>query len=413
MGKPSILFVNQHYYPAFVAAGQQLTDLAEHLAAAGMDVHVLCGRSGYEDESRDAPKEEVHEGVRIHRLGMADLGRKSYLARTTDYATFYLQVLARVLAGRRYDYVIVLTTPPLLGLVGAMARRLRGQRYGIWSMDLHPDAEEALGLLRSDQGLTRLLHRLNNTGYRNADFVVDLGYWMKQRLLRKGVPAGRLHTLPTWNKKDEVCPVPRAENPLVRELGLEDKFVVMYSGNAGLVHRFDEVTAAMQQLKAHPHLFFLFAGGGPRRKDVEAFARANDIRNFRYLSYFPREQLKYSLSLGDVHLLTLREDMAGIAVPSKLYGIMASGRPVVMVGPRASEPAETIAEAEVGFVVDPAEHPGQGGQRLAGHLLQLYEDPALRAALGARAYDVYLERFEQQVVCRAWADLLRRLLGKR
>ena len=411
--KPSLLFVNQHYYPDFASTGQHLTDLAEYLAAAGYDVSVLCSQGKYLAGSLEVPKEEVHNGVRIHRVRATAFGRGSHLGRLVDYASFYLQALARALGTRHYDYVVTLTTPPLLGFAGAVLKKLRGHRYGIWSMDLHPDAEEAVGMLREGSPLSRLLHALNDAGYRNADFVVDLGAYMKRRLEAKGVRPDRLHTIPVWSKKDEVEPLPQEENPLLDEWGLRDKCVVMYSGNAGLAHRFDEVLAAMHTLQNHPELFFLFIGAGPRRKEIEDFAARHGIENFRYLDYLPREQLRYSLSAASVHLLTLRDDMAGIAVPGKLYGIMAAGRPVAMVGPEASEPAQTIQNGDIGFVVDPERQGRAATTRLVEGLLKLCGDAALREEQGARARAAFLRSYEQEVACEMWDEMFERLGGGR
>ena len=407
----SLLFVNQHYWPDVASTGQLLTDLAEHLAAEGHDVRVLCSRGKYLSGTLDLPKRETRNGVALRRLDATSFGRSTHLGRLADYASFYVQALWRIARDRPVDRVIFLTTPPLLATTGWLLRKTLGQRYGIWSMDLHPGAEEAAGMLREDQLLTRLLRALNRAGYRNADFVVDLGTRMKARLRKQGIPAERLHTIPVWNKKDEVYPVPPEENPLRSELGLEDKFVVMYSGNAGLVHRFEEVLGAMRRLADHPDVYFLFVGGGPRRAAIEAFAEDHRLSNFRYLDYFPRPQIKYSLSLADVHLLTLRDRAAGVSVPCKLYGIMAAGRPVVMVGPHASEPGQTITQHDVGRVIDPAAANGEKAatDRLTDTLLALYDDETERRALGRRGRTVFLKDYEREVACQQWTDLIDRI----
>lgn len=402
---PSILFINQHYWPDFASTAQHLTDLSEYLAAEGFDVHVLCSRGHYLSGSMDVPAEETHNGVHIHRVRATAFGRDTILGRLTDYASFYTSTLARVLAGRSYDYIVTLTTPPLLPLVGTVARALRGQAYGVWSMDLHPDAEVATGMLRDDGVPARLLHALNDAGYRNADFVVDLGTYMKRRIYRKGVPDARLHTIPVWNRKDEIYPIAHEDNPLRSELGLESKFVVMYSGNAGRAHRFDEVLSVMERLDGHPDIEFVFVGEGPQRERIENFADEKSLSNFRYLPYFPREDLRYSLPMADVHLMTLREEMAGIAVPGKLYGIMAAGRPALMVGPEASESGETIQGYDAGHVVDPSRE-ADPEQTLYDSVLRLYSDDEERRRLGKNGRQAFLETFERDVCCREWGGLL-------
>jgi colanic acid biosynthesis glycosyl transferase WcaI len=404
---PSVLFVNKHYWPDVAATGQQLTDLAEYLAADGFEVHVLTGAGRYVSGALAAPRREVRNGVTVHRVRGTAFGRGTTLGRLADYASFYVSALARVVGGRRFDRVVVLTTPPLLSTLGAVARRLRGRRYGVWSMDLHPDAEEALGMLRPGRPLARALHALNDRGYRDADFVVDLGAYMKARIARKGARPERLHTISVWGSRDEVRPVAPEDNGLRHELGLDGAFVVMYSGNAGLAHRFDEVVEAAHRLRDHPTVRFVFVGDGPRRGEIEAATAG--LPHVRYLDYFPRERLDESLSLGDVHLLTLRDDMAGIAVPSKLFGIMAAARPVVMVGPEASEPAEVIRRTGIGAVV--STQPG-GGERLAGVLEEMAADPSAASAAGVVAREAFLAEYECEVCCAAWSDLLSDQAGR-
>lgn len=410
--KPSLLFVNQHYAPDLASTGQHLTDLAEHLAAEGFEVHVLCSRGHYLSGEMDVPAEETRNGVEVRRVGTTAFGRDSQLGRMADYASFYVQVLWHLLTGPDYDRVVTLTTPPLLPVAAALAWVLRSRSYGIWSMDLHPEAEAAIGMIKPGGFLDRALRGLADWSYRKADFVVDLGSYMKGRIRDKDVPAESLHTIPVWNKKDEVYPVPPEENPLMEEVGLDDKFVVMYSGNAGLGHRFEEVLGAMKHFDGHPEIHFLFVGSGPRKDQILGFAERQDLSNFEYLPYFPREQIKYSLSLADVHLLTLRDSFAGIAVPGKLYGILAAGRPVLMVGPNSSDSAETIRRHEVGTVVDPQRNGDKSPtNRFIEVVRSYYERPGLRREVGERGREVFREHFEQEECCDQWAELLRAETG--
>lgn len=408
--RPRLLFVNQHYWPDVASTGQHLTDLAEHCAARGFDVTVLCGKAKYLSGDLDAPARETRNGVQIRRLATTSFGRAKTIGRLADYAGFYLGVLRHLLTGPRDDLTVVLTTPPLLSYAASLAHKLRGRRYAIWSMDLHPDAEVALGMLKEDSVAARRLHALNSAGYRGADLVVDLGFVMKERIEAKGVRPERLVTIPVWSDGEEIYPVAPADNPVRRQLGLDPaRLVVMYSGNAGLAHRFDEALEAMRRFKDDDRFFFLFVGGGPRRAEIEAFIAEHGIQNALYRGYFPREQLAESLSAGDVHLLTLRDDMAGIAVPGKLYGVMAAGRPTVVVGPMRSEPARTVTEAQAGTVVDPAA--GGAADALESALRAYADDPEARRAAGARARAWFSEAYDRPILCEIWAQTLADHLG--
>ena len=403
--RPSILFVNQFYWPDVAATAQMLTDLTEHLAADGYDVHVLAGVGAYDETTAGGAGAEVRRGVTIHRIRTTRFGRGRHVGRVADYATFYLGALRHVLR-RRYDLVVTLTTPPMLPVLGAAMRRLRGVPYGVWSMDLHPEAEIALGMLAPDSAAARALHAAGDRGYGRASFVVALGPHMARRITARGVAPERVREISVWGGRDEVQPIAPEDNPLRAELGLEGRFVVMYSGNAGLAHRFDEVEAAMEALRDDDRIAFVVAGGGPRRPELEAFAAERGLGNVRFLDYFPRARLAEALSLADVHLLTLRPDMAGIAVPSKLFGAMAAGRPTAVVAPAASEPAEIVSAHGAGFVIEP----GEAG--LADRLRALADDPGEAAKMGAAAREAFLQAYEREVCCRAWGDLLAEHVGR-
>jgi glycosyltransferase involved in cell wall biosynthesis len=401
----SLLFVNQHYYPDVASTGQHLTDLAEYLVRQGWSVEVVAAQGKYLAGRMPAPAREERNGVTIHRLRTASFGRSRHFGRIADYASFYVQVLVRLLFGRRHTGVVFLTTPPLLGLVGAIVKLLRGQRYGIWSMDLHPHAEIASGMLDAKSFAGRVLSAANAFGYRQADLVIDLGRYMKERIVAMGVRPDRCHTVHVWSDAREIVPTPREENPLIDRLGLRDKFVVMYSGNAGIVHDFRDILDAMRRLRDDARIHFLFVGDGPRRAEIEAYVREHDIRNFEYRGYFAREELRYSLSIADAHLVSLREPFVGISVPGKLYGIMAAGRPAIFVGPSRCESAEAVVATECGVVIDPSTRTGAG--QLVETLRTWSTDPAAVRALGARGRAAFEALFERERNCLEFAEVLR------
>ena len=406
--KPSILFVNQHYWPDVAATGQILSDLAEHLVGKGFDVGVLCSQGAYEGGRLDAPPREIRRGVRVTRLRSPALGRRSHIDRLLEYLAFLAQVAARLTIGRRQDLVVLLTTPSMLPVSGWVAGLLRGCRYAVWSMDVHPEVEVALGIL--PRWIARALEPLDRASHRRAEFVVALGPRMKERLVDKGVAESAIRTIPVWSHDVEPDGAGRRGNALARELGIRDEFVVMYSGNAGLAHRFEEVLQAMDRLADDTEMEFVFVGGGPRKGEI--LARAGGNRNFRYLDYRPRRDLADSLTLADVHLLTLRGDMAGLVVPVKLYGIMAAGRPVVMIGPRRSESGRTIEEVGIGHVIDPDEESSSATELLVDTLRALRADPEGRRRMGERARDAFRARFERGICCAEWERVIREAIER-
>jgi glycosyltransferase involved in cell wall biosynthesis len=396
-----ILFINQYYWPDHASTAQHLSDLAETLAEKGYACEVLCSRGGYKPGAPRLPETEVRRGVRIHRVGATALGRRSTVARMTDYLSFYARALTRALTLPRYDVVVTLTTPPIVGLIGTILQRLKGSRHVAWLMDLHPDASLALGRMSPRNPFVAALRWLSDMVCRRADNVVVLGSYMADRILAKRVRPSRLVTIPVWSRADEIRPVEPAESPLRRELGLEDAFVAMYSGNLGLAHDFDAFLEAARRLRGRADIVFVFAGDGPRMGEVRAAKAESGLANIRILEYVPRDRLSTSLSLADVHLVSMRREMTGIVVPGKLYGILASGRPALFVGPEHCESADTIRQAECGltFRQDDASGVVEALERLA-------DDRALARTMGERGRAAFLADFEREGCCERWAAVI-------
>jgi len=399
-----VLLVNQYYWPDHASTAQHLADLAESLAAQGYECHVLSSQSRYQPGEPTPDRYELYQGVHIHRVPATSLGRRGTWARMTDYLSFYAAAAIMALALPRFDVIVTLTTPPIIGLIGTLLAALKGTRHVYWSMDLHPDASLALGRMSPRRSIVRFLSWLSALVYRRADRVVVLGPYMADRIALKNVQLDRIVTIPVWSRRDEIYPIPRGTNPLRKALGLADKFVVMYSGNLGLAHSFDEFLAAALLLRERTDIVLLFVGGGPRLAEVQAAVARDGLSNVRVLDYVSRSQLHVSLATADAHLISMRSEMTGIVVPGKLYGAMASGRPAIFVGPEHCESADTIREAGCGFTISPGQT-----ESLVAAIELLAGDLSLARRMGERGRSAFLARFEQRLCCHRWARLIAEL----
>jgi glycosyltransferase involved in cell wall biosynthesis len=402
-----LLFINQYYWPDHASTAQHLTDLAESLAQRGYECHVLCAQGRYQPGQPKPTASEVRRGVHIHRVPATSLGRKSTLTRMADYLSFYARALVASARMPRFDAVVTLTTPPIIGLVGTLLRKFKGTPHVCWSMDLHPDASLALKRLSLRNPVVRGLAWLSDSVCRQADRVVVLGPYMADRILSKGVRADRVATIPVWSRRDEIFPVEHARNPLRKHLGLGDAFVAMYSGNLGLAHSFEEFLEAARRLRDRDDIVFLFVGGGPRLRDVREAKDRDELGNLRLLDYVPRAELHHSLSAADVHLISMRPEMRGIVVPGKLYGAMAAGRPALFVGPAHCESADTIRRAGCGFTIAHGDAEG-----VAEAITRLAADPNLACQMGRKGRISFLAGHERNLCCYQWQDLIRGVVSR-
>ncbi|MCA9284796.1 MAG: glycosyltransferase family 4 protein [Phycisphaerales bacterium] len=401
-----VLLINQVFHPDVAATAQHAHDLARHLVAHGHEVEVIASRSLYGSTGAMLPRHEVVDGIEVNRVGRSIFGKAGLAARAADFALFYAAAALKSLRVRRPDVVVCFTTPPFIALLGWALRGLRGCRFVYWVMDLYPDLPIACGAMRENGLLARILERVNRFCLRHADRVVVLGRCMLERVRDKGVDHGQVVHIGVWSDQAEVKPIERSANPYRVEWNLGDRFVVMYSGNFGLGHDVRTMCQAAERLQGDDRIRFVFAGGGKRKAEVEAFVREHRLANAVLAPYQPRERLDASLSCADLHLVSLSEGVEGIMVPCKLFGAMAAGRPTVFIGHPSSEIARVLEEHGAGAAVRQGDVEG-----LVATIASLVEDGERRRAMGARARTALGAAYDRDAACERWRILLEETVG--
>lgn len=346
------LLLNQFYPPDVAPTGKYLHDLAKVLVRRGHEVQVWCSRCSYDGRQRFVPRETV-DGVMVRRLRATGFGRRGFIGKIFDYASFYSALLGALLFSRwQPDVILSLTTPPYLGLLGKIGARRHRCHHAHWIMDLYPDV---LFAQRKSGGLgAALLRLLTRCQMQGAKCVMTLGPTMADKLSvyqRNEVSTRRfLRWMPLWSDA-ALTPWPEQQpNALRHDRGWNQEVVFLYSGNMGVGHRFQEFLEAARRLgRTGPR--WVFAGGGKRRAEIENFARQHPEAGIQLLDYAPAALLREHLSAADVHLASLDSNWQGLMAPSKLQGSFAVGRPVLFVGSRSSETAQWIIQSGGGWVV--------------------------------------------------------------
>lgn len=380
-----------------------MTDLAESLVGRGFEVTALAGRGRYNGGGRLPPRGE-RGGVRIERAWATSFGKGAVAGRLADYFTFYLGAAWKLLTLPRHDVVMALTTPPLIGLLALLACRLKGMKMAALVQDVYPDVGVALGTFKEGSLATRLLDRLNRIVLAGADRVIVLGECMRERVVGKVGHAAedRVDVIHNWADGEKIRPLGEGErNAFAEEHGLHDRFVVQFSGNLGRVNDFETPLEAARLLKDREDVLFLFVGDGARASEIREFVHGHGLTNVKLLPYQPRETLLYSLAAGHAHLVTLAEGLAGLSVPSKTYGILAAGRPVLFVGDTRSDVARLVKEHRCGEVVAVGD-----ARRLADVISAWADDPASAARMGREARALFLRRFDRRHAVDAYAASL-------
>jgi colanic acid biosynthesis glycosyl transferase WcaI len=406
-GPMKVLLLNQVFWPDVAATAQHGHDLGRYLVQRGECVTALASRSLYSETGKSLPREDSVDGIRIVRAGESVFGKRGLASRAFDFVSFYLASMWKAVWLPRQDVVVCFTTPPFIAFVGILLRWLKGTKVVCWTMDLYPDVPVAAGVLRRGSLAHAVFEAVDRFCLKRADRVVVLGRCMRERVLSRGIDSSNIEVINVWADDQEVTMRPTEVNGLRASWSVGDRFIVEYSGNFGIGHDGEAIYGAMDALRRDDGLRWVVVGGGKKRQEMETFVREHAISNAVLKPYQPRDRLGELLALGDVHLVTIADGFEGLLVPSKFYGVLAAGRPVLYVGPRNSEVADVIESTACGMVI------GQGDATgLIRAIAELRRDPAMVSAMGERARTVFEREYTRDRACGRWHELLRRIDGR-
>lgn len=407
-GSTRVLFLNRSYWPDAEATGQLLTELCEDLAAGDFTVGVVAGQPNQNPGNVAFRRSgtEVRNGVSIHRVRHTRMRKSWILGRVINLLTYLFTSALRSLRVGRADVIVVETDPPLLCYLGVLLSVWHRAKLIVYLQDIYPDIAVELGKLRRGL-LYRFLHRTMYGAYRRADQVVVLSEDMRDRLLGQGVLAERIAVVPNWVDTRVVHPV-KESNALRDGEGWGSDFVVMYSGNLGLSQRLEHLIDAAGMLRDDPGIRFVFIGDGATKSSLVARVRDKGLSNVTFLAYRPKEALAESLSAADVHVVVLDPALSGCMMPSKIYGILASGTAVLVAADERCELSRMVGEHGIGRSV-----PFGDPVALAESIRWFRRSPSERQDMGRRARDVAVDRYDRRHVTPMFGDILRGVAGTR
>jgi colanic acid biosynthesis glycosyl transferase WcaI len=403
---PKVLLVEQYFFPEGWGGAEIPRDIAVALREAGFAVDVLCSKDQYVPMRKEESADPAARGVRIFRVPRILPGNVHRL-KSVRILWFCLYALPRLLLHRGVDLYITQTNPLLIVPTAALAAFLRRKPLLIIAQDLYPEALFVSGAASASSLSGRLLTRLFAWSYRRAECVVALGPVMRQRIVEKGVAPERIRVISNWATGD-LQSIGDRENPLRKEWGLGERFVVLYSGNLGLGHEFRTLLEGVRRartLGADIHVVFI--GGGTRLLETCRLVSALDLEDrVTFKGFVPAEFLPFSLGLADLAVVTLRQGFEGVIVPSKVLGYMARAIPILYVGPDG-DVAQMIRDAECGDCCLPGDSEGVG---LA--LRRASSERTLLRRWGDNAQRCYATRYTRRAGLDQYVDVVQRVLTR-
>ncbi|MEM2368284.1 MAG: glycosyltransferase family 4 protein [Candidatus Bathyarchaeia archaeon] len=392
-----VLVLNQYFPPDTAATAKMVAALVEFLSRH-FKVTVLAGRPSYNPTERHPFylwRREKHHVVMVERVGSTTLPRHRMRWRLSNYLSYLALALPRALTIPT-DVLIAMTDPPIVCLIGAIVAALRKCPFIYNIRDLHPDMAIAAGLISSGP-LTECWEKLHRWVMKRANWVVVLGEDMKERVKAKGVPQEKIVII-----RDGV-PIPHklppSDHPLVREIRCGFNFVAMHAGNIGFYGAWETLILATREL-GDRNFGLIFVGDGAFKERLVQIASANNIPNIRFLPFRPKEEVPFVLISPDIHIVTLRKGMEGLVVPSKLYPILAMGKPVLVVASEESDAARIVKRTGCGLVADP-----DSPSSVADVLRWAKRNKGVLWEMGQRAREIALE-FSEEVQFQKFVHLI-------
>ncbi len=404
---PKVLVLCQLFYPELVSTGQTLTELCEELVQLGINVEVICGPQTILNRDKRTPKHIRHKGIDIRRVWGTKFPKLNLIGRILNQLTFAVSVFFYLLLHRPRKPILVLTNPPFLAVSCAILRALKiGGPYVYLVFDVYPDTAVQLGVLKENGLLSRCWERFNAFVFRHASAIVVIGRCMQDVIKQKAKKFGlklddKLHHISVWSDDKLISSASEQENPLRKKWNLEDKFVVGYFGNMGRFHDMETIIRSAKILKDNEDICFLFVGEGHKKQTTMEYATMHNLQNCQFQTYVAREDLGHLMQLADLGIVSLQEGQEGLSVPSKTFGLMAAGVPIIVVMSAESEIARIVKEESCGTLIKPSEK-----KMLANSILQLYNDRGQLEQMSTNALKAINEKYNLSKVSRRYFDLI-------
>jgi len=392
---PDLVIVCQVFYPELISTGQTLTELVEELAKRGLRITVIAAQPTLLKDSPQAPRVMQHNGINILRTWSTRLPKTNFVGKLVNLTTFFATASFTVLARYRKAQLLLLTNPPYLPLLGWFCWLIRRQPFGVVMFDIMPEQAELLGFIHPNGWLARAWRCFNKLWYRRAAYAIVLSRDMLEGALQNAnlrgpeaeAPArAKTHIIHVWSDDRLINPQLKSASTEAARLGVQERFVVQYSGNHGRFHDLESLLKLAASFDSADGFVFQFIGEGQKKQLVEE--QLGSHPHFYSSSYVAKELLADSLAMADLGVVAQMPGQERVCYPSKLLGIMAAGRATLAICPTDCEMARMIREQELGFVVP-------NGDLMAGRLalLEARANPDRIRRMGEKAARHLRKRF--------------------
>lgn len=402
--KKDILFLLQFFYPEYVSSATLPFDTASRLTEEGYSVDVLCGYPHEYADGTEVPFKETVQGVNIHRVRYLQPDRKKALGRIVNYLSLTTAMALRLFSMRKYEAIIVYSNPPILPLVASVASKLFQCKTVFVAYDLYPEIALRTNFLSENGIVTKLMNFINKSVYKNSSAVVALSSEMKEYIIaNRNISAEKVHVIPNWFKDEYQTESDGDKNRFASVVN--GRFTVGYFGNMGIAQDMEPLKEAIRYYKNDADVCFLLSGHGSKHSEIKAMIDNEKIENAYLYGFLKGQEYLNALDASDCAIVSLEKGLTGLCVPSKTYGYMMQGLPIVAI----MEDSDIVRDVQkgAGYYVE-----GNSSDSLIKVIAEAKNNPDACKTKGKAGREIYLKNYTPERCLEKYVQLMKAVLGK-
>lgn len=411
MGKKDILFLCQYFYPEYVSSATLPYDTAKALVKAGFSVSALCGYPSEYNKNVDVPKKEIHDGIEIKRLKYLHLKRSNIFGRLINYFSFTFSVFLRFSYLKKYKSIIVYSNPPVLPLIASLSSKLFKNKIIFVCYDVYPEIAYITNSISESGFISKMMKFINKITYKYVSKVVALSNEMKEYLLnhREKIKDKQIVVIPNWYEDNSIKDVSKSYlNDKFFSVDSKNNFIVSYFGNMGICQDMDTILKAIRYLKKDDEIKFMFAGHGNKMDQLRKTIKEECLDNVVVYDFLHDQDFQYALNISDCFIVSLSEGLTGLAVPSKTYSYMVSGKPVIAIMGVNSDISRDLLENKAGYAMEVGEV-----DKLVASIKELKDNKQLRIEMGVNINRVFKEKYTTEKCTSKYVEMMNEVLEEK
>lgn len=405
--KKDVLFLCQFFYPEYISSATLPYDTAEALAKHGFSVDVMCGYPKEYNSYGVVPLNEVHSGIEIRRIRYLQLKRSNFFGRLINYFSFTFFVTLRLGYLRNYKSIIVYSNPPILPFVAVLAKKFFGTKLIFVCYDIYPEIAQITKVISEGSVISKAMKWINRVVYKNVDKVVALSHEMKAYLLenRPLLKDYIVNIIPNWyENKESKADLASCKAGEIASLN-SNTFIVSYFGNMGIAQDIETIIEAIRKLKDDKEVRFVFAGHGDKVKALKDTIELESLNSVTVFDFLHGQDFQEALENSDCFIVSLAKGITGLAVPSKTYGYMMAGKPIIAIIGRNSDIAKDLVANKAGFVIETGEV-----AEFVSAINELKNNKPKQELMGKNCRRVYLDKYTKEKCTQQYVDMMKSIL---